>query len=134
MRILLVEDDPELARRLSDGLRREGYVIEHAATGRLGLGLGRSEDYDAAILDLGLPDIQGVEVLRQWRKAERTMPVLVLTARGSWTEKVEGLNAGADDYITKPSHVQEIAARLRALMRRSAGRSSPVLVHNDIEL
>ena len=134
MRVLLVEDDPELARRLSDGLRGEGYVIEHAATGRMGLGLGRSEDYDAAILDLGLPDMQGVEVLRQWRKAERTMPVLVLTARGSWTEKVEGLNAGADDYITKPSHVQEIAARLRALMRRSAGRSSPVLVHNDIEL
>jgi two-component system OmpR family response regulator len=134
MRILLVEDDPELARRLSDGLRGEGYVIEHAATGRMGLGLGRDEDYDAAILDLGLPDMQGVEVLRQWRKAERTMPVLVLTARGSWTEKVEGLNAGADDYITKPSHVQEIAARLRALMRRSAGRSSPVLVHNDIEL
>jgi DNA-binding response OmpR family regulator len=134
MRILLVEDDPELARRLSDGLRGEGYVIEHAATGRMGLGLGRDEDYDAAILDLGLPDMQGVDVLRQWRQAERTMPVLVLTARGSWTEKVEGLNAGADDYITKPSHVQEIAARLRALMRRSAGRSSPVLVHNDIEL
>jgi len=134
MRILLVEDDPELARRLSDGLRREGYVIEHAATGRMGLGLGRDEDFDAAILDLGLPDMQGVEVVRQWRQAERMMPVLILTARGSWTEKVEGLNAGADDYVTKPSHVQEIAARLRALMRRSAGRSSPVLVHNDIEL
>jgi len=134
MRILLVEDDPELARRLSDGLRSEGYVIEHAATGRMGLGLGRDEEFDAAILDLGLPDMQGVEVLRQWRKAERVMPVLILTARGSWTEKVEGLNAGADDYVTKPSHVQEIAARLRALMRRSAGRSSPVLTHNDIEL
>ena len=134
IRILLVEDDPELARRLSDGLRREGYVIEHAATGRMGLGLGRDEDFDGAILDLGLPDMQGVEVLRQWRKAKRGMPVLILTARGSWTEKVEGLNAGADDYVTKPSHVQEIAARLRALMRRSAGRSSPVLVHNDVEL
>jgi DNA-binding response OmpR family regulator len=134
MRILLVEDDPELARRLSEGLRSEGYVIEHAATGRMGLGLGRDEDFDGAILDLGLPDMQGVEVLRQWRKAERAMPVLILTARGSWTEKVEGLNAGADDYVTKPLHVQEIAARLRALMRRSAGRSSPVLVHNDIEL
>lgn len=134
IRILLVEDDPELARRLSDGLRSEGYVIEHAATGRMGLGLGRDEDFDGAILDLGLPDMQGVEVLRQWRKAKRGMPVLILTARGSWTEKVEGLNAGADDYVTKPSHVQEIAARLRALMRRSAGRSSPVLVHNDVEL
>jgi DNA-binding response OmpR family regulator len=134
IRILLVEDDPDLARRLSDGLRSEGYVIEHAATGRMGLGLGRDEDFDGAILDLGLPDMQGVEVLRQWRKAKRGMPVLILTARGSWTEKVEGLNAGADDYVTKPSHVQEIAARLRALMRRSAGRSSPVLVHNDVEL
>jgi len=100
----------------------------------MGLALGRSEDFDAAILDLGLPDIQGVEVLRRWRKAGREMPVLILTARGSWTEKVEGLNAGADDYVTKPSHVQEIAARLRALIRRAAGKSSPVLVHNDIEL
>ncbi len=134
MRILLVEDDPELARRLSDGLRREGYVVEHSATGEMGFLLGRDEDYDAAILDLGLPDLQGVEVLRRWRKADRRMPVLILSARGSWTEKVEGLNAGADDYITKPSHVQEIVARLRALMRRAAGKSSPTLVHNDIEL
>jgi two-component system, OmpR family, response regulator len=134
MRILLVEDDPELARRLSDGLRREGYVVEHAATGEMGFLLGREEDYDAAILDLGLPDIQGVEILRRWRKADRQMPVLILSARGSWTEKVEGLNAGADDYVTKPSHVQEIVARLRALMRRAAGKSSPTLVHNDIEL
>ena len=134
MRILLVEDDPELARRLSDGLRREGYVVEHAATGEMGFLLGRDENYDAAILDLGLPDLQGVEVLRRWRKADRRMPVLILSARGSWTEKVEGLNAGADDYITKPSHVQEIVARLRALMRRAAGKSSPTLVHNDIEL
>jgi len=134
MRILLVEDDPELARRLSDGLRREGYVVEHAATGEMGYLLGREEDYDASILDLGLPDLGGVEVLRRWRKANRQMPVLILSARGSWTEKVEGLNAGADDYVTKPSHVQEIVARLRALMRRAAGRSSPTLVHNDIEL
>ena len=134
VRILLVEDDPELARRLNDGLRREGYVTEHAATGDMGFLLGRDEDYDAAILDLGLPDIQGVEVLRRWRKAGRQMPVLILSARGSWTEKVEGLNAGADDYITKPSHVQEIVARLRALIRRAAGKSSPTLVHNDIEL
>ncbi len=134
MRILLVEDDPELARRLGDGLRREGYVVEHAATGEMGFLLGRDENYDAAILDLGLPDLQGVDVLRRWRKADRKMPVLILSARGSWTEKVEGLNAGADDYITKPSHVQEIVARLRALMRRAAGTSSPTLVHNDIEL
>jgi two-component system, OmpR family, response regulator len=134
IRILLVEDDPELARRLSDGLRGDGFVVEHAANGETGFDLGRNEDFDAAILDLGLPDMKGVEVLRQWRKAGRHMPVLILTARGSWTEKVEGLNAGADDYITKPSHVQEVAARLRALIRRSAGKGSPVLVHNDIEV
>ena len=134
IRILLIEDDPELARRLGDGLRSDGFVVEHAAKGQMGCDLGRTEDFDAAILDLGLPDIQGVEVLRRWRNAGREMPVLILTARGSWTEKVEGLNAGADDYVTKPSHVQEIAARLRALIRRSAGKGSPVLVHNDIEL
>jgi DNA-binding response OmpR family regulator len=134
IRILLVEDDPDLARRLTEGLRGAGFVVEHAADGETGAMLGKSEIFDAAILDLGLPDIQGVEVLRGWRRAARTMPVLILTARGSWTEKVEGLNAGADDYVTKPSHVQEIAARLRALIRRSAGQSTPTLVHNDIEL
>ncbi|HEX3487615.1 MAG TPA: response regulator transcription factor [Micropepsaceae bacterium] len=134
IRILLVEDDPELARRLSDGLRGDGFVVEHAAKGETGFDLGRTEDYDAVILDLGLPDMKGVDVLRQWRKLGREMPVLILTARGSWTEKVEGLNAGADDYITKPSHVQEISARLRALIRRSAGKASPVLEHNDITL
>ena len=134
MKILLVEDNPELSRRLIEGLRGEGFVVEHAADGGMGFDLGRTEDFDAVILDLGLPDMQGVDVLKRWRKAGREMPVLILTARGSWTEKVEGLNAGADDYITKPSHVQEIAARLRALIRRSAGKSTPTLMHNDIEL
>ena len=109
-------------------------MVEHAATGEMGAGLGGSENYDAAILDLGLPDIQGVEVLKRWRKAGRSMPVLILTARGSWTEKVEGLNAGADDYITKPFHVQEVAARLRALLRRSSGTAAPTLTHGNIEL
>ena len=108
--------------------------MEHAADGTTGYELGRSEDFDAAILDLGLPDIQGVEILKRWRNAGRQMPVLILTARGSWAEKVEGLNAGADDYIAKPSHVQEIAARLRALIRRAAGKSSATLVHQEIEL
>ena len=131
---MLVEDNPELSRRLSEGLRKNGFAVEHAADGATGYELGRSEDFDAVILDLGLPDIQGVDVLKRWRKAGRQMPVLVLTARASWTEKVEGLNAGADDYIAKPSHVLEIVARLRALMRRAAGTSSPTLVHDDIEL
>jgi DNA-binding response OmpR family regulator len=100
----------------------------------LGYELGRTEDFDAVILDLGLPDMQGVEVLKRWRKVGRQMPVLILTARGSWAEKVEGLNAGADDYISKPSHIQEIAARLRALIRRAAGTGSSTLVHDEIEL
>lgn len=100
----------------------------------MGFELGRSETYDAAILDLGLPDMKGLDVLKGWREAGCDMPVLVLTARGTWTEKVDGLNAGADDYIAKPSHVQEISARLRALMRRAAGRAAPVLTHNDVEL
>src|SRR5260370_35207219 len=100
----------------------------------MGYELGRSEDFDAAILDLGLPDMQGVDVLKRWRKAGRQMPVLILTARGSWTEKVEGLNAGADDYVTQPSHVQEIAARLGARIRRAAGKAAPTLGHDDIEL
>ncbi len=108
--------------------------MAHAADGETGCRLGRSENFDAVILDLGLPDLQGVDVLKHWRQAGCEMPVLILTARGSWTEKVEGLNAGADDYITKPSHIQEIAARLRALIRRSAGKPSPTLVHNNIEL
>ena len=112
IRILLVEDDLEIARRLVEGLGEMGFVVEHAADGEMGLSLGRTEEFDAVILDLGLPDISGVEILKKWRAAERAMPVLILTARDSWTEKVDGLNAGADDYITKPFHVPEVAARL----------------------
>jgi len=130
----LVEDNPDLARRLAEGLGGAGFIVDIAADGETGYKLGRSEDFDAVILDLGLPDMKGVDVLKRWRQARREMPVLILTARGSWTEKVEGLNAGADDYVTKPSHIQEIAARLRALIRRSAGKPTPTLVHNDIEL
>jgi two-component system OmpR family response regulator len=130
----LVEDNPELVRRLAEGLGDTGFVVDTATDGETGYKLGRTEDFDAVILDLGLPDMKGVDILKRWRQGGRTMPVLILTARGSWTEKVEGLNAGADDYVTKPSHIQEIAARLRALIRRSAGKSTPTLVHNDIEL
>jgi len=134
IRILLVEDNPDLAQRLAEGLRGAGFVVERAADGETGYRLGRIENFDAVILDLGLPDMKGVDVFKRWRQAGREMPVLILTARGSWTEKVEGLNAGADDYVTKPSHIQEIAARLRALIRRSAGKPMPTLVYNDIEL
>jgi len=113
---------------------RAKSAVDHAADGETGYRLGRSEDFDAVILDLGLPDMKGVDVLNRWRQSGREVPVLILTARGSWAEKVEGLNAGADDYITKPCHIQEIAARLRALIRRSAGKPTPTLVHKDIEL
>jgi len=134
IRILLVEDDTEIARRLVEGLSEAGFVVEHAADGEMGLSMGRTEEFDAVILDLGLPDISGVEVLKKWRKSERAMPVLILTARDSWTEKVDGLNAGADDYITKPFHVPEVAARLRALIRRAAGASTPTLTVGEIEM
>jgi two-component system OmpR family response regulator len=134
IRILLIEDNVDLSQRLIEGLQGEGFVVDHAADGNTGYELGVSESFDAAILDLGLPGLQGVEILKRWRRTGCEMPVLILTARGSWTEKVDGLNAGADDYITKPSHIQEIAARLRALIRRAAGKAAPTLVCKDIEL
>jgi two-component system, OmpR family, response regulator len=130
----LIEDNLDLARRMTEGLQAEGFVVDHAADGEAGCGLGISENFDAVILDLGLPGMQGVDILKRWRMNGCEMPVLILTARGSWSEKVEGLNAGADDYITKPSHIQEIVARLRALIRRAAGRPSPTLVYKDIQL
>jgi DNA-binding response OmpR family regulator len=130
----LIEDNLDLARRMAEGLQDEGFVVDHAADGREGYSLGASESFDAVILDLGLPGMQGVDILKRWRAIGRAMPVLILTARGSWSEKVEGLNAGADDYITKPAHIQEIVARLRALIRRAAGRPSPILVYKNIEL
>jgi DNA-binding response OmpR family regulator len=134
IRILLIEDNLDLARRMAEGLQDEGFVVDHAADGQEGYSLGASESLDAVILDLGLPGMQGVDILKRWRANGRATPVLILTARGSWSEKVEGLNAGADDYITKPAHIQEIVARLRALIRRAAGRSSPTLIYKNIEL
>ena len=133
IRILLVEDDDEIAARLSRGLAEAGFVVERADNGADGYAMGIDDTYDAAILDLGLPQIQGLDVLRKWRAGTFKTPVLILTARGSWAEKVDGLNAGADDYITKPFHVPEVAARLKALIRRSSGISSPVLTHRNIQ-
>lgn len=133
MRILLVEDDDEIARRLTAGLTPAGFTIERADNGADGYAMGMDEAYAAAVLDLGLPQMQGVDVLKRWRALGRSMPVLILTARGTWAEKVDGLNAGADDYVTKPFHVPEVAARLKALIRRSSGISSPVLSHRGIE-
>ena len=134
IRILLVEDDDDIAGRLLSGLRPEGFVVDRARNGEDGFVMGSEEQFDAAILDLGLPKMQGLTVLRKWRSGKCDMPVLILTAHGTWTEKVEGLNAGADDYITKPFHIPEVVARLRALIRRKSGVASPVLVHKDLSL
>jgi len=134
MRILLVEDDEDIAQRLTAGLTQAGFTVERADNGTDGYTMGLDETYAAAVLDLGLPQMQGIDVLKRWRSAGRTLPVLILTARGTWAEKVDGLNAGADDYVTKPFHVPEVAARLKALIRRSSGLASAVLTHRGIEL
>ena len=134
MRILLVEDDDEIAKRLTTGLSQAGFTVERADNGTDGYTMGLDEEYAAAVLDLGLPEMQGIDVLKRWRSAHRALPVLILTARGTWAEKVDGLNAGADDYVTKPFHVPEVAARLRALVRRASGLASAVLTHRGIEL
>ncbi len=134
IRILLVEDDDDIAGRLVTGLQPAGFVVDRAANGEDGHAMGAHDLFDAAILDLGLPNMEGIAVLRKWRAEGRNMPVLILTARGTWTEKVEGLNAGADDYITKPFHIPEVIARLRALIRRKSGAASATLTHKDISL
>jgi len=127
MRILVVEDDQALADQMKSSLVDTGYSVDHAADGEDGHFLGDTEPYDAVILDLGLPIMDGTSILKKWRSAGRAMPVLILTARDGWTEKVEGLDAGADDYLTKPFIMEELLARLRALIRRSAGQTSPQL-------
>lgn len=125
MRVLLVEDDRRLAHELAQALRRENFAVDIAANGEDGEHLGATEAYDAAVLDLGLPKVAGIDVLRAWRKNGRRLPVLILTARDGWTEKVDGFKAGADDYLTKPLRVEELVMRLRALVRRAAGYAEP---------
>lgn len=127
MRVLVVEDEADLRRQISRALSEAGYSIDEAPDGEEGEFLGDTEPYDAVVLDLGLPKVDGITVLKHWRKAGRDMPVLILTARDGWNEKVAGFDAGADDYLTKPFHVEELLARVRALIRRSAGHASPVL-------
>lgn len=125
MRILLVEDDAALADELARALREEHFAVDVAGNGEDGAHLGDTEPYDAAVLDLGLPKVDGLSVLQQWRADGRTLPVLILTARDGWSEKVAGFKAGADDYLTKPFRAQEVVMRLRALVRRAAGHASP---------
>ncbi len=134
MRVLIVEDDQALADQMKESLVDVGYSVDHASDGEDGHFLGDTEPYDAVILDLGLPILDGTSILRKWRAAEKSMPVLILTARDGWTEKVEGLDAGADDYLTKPFIMEELLARLRALIRRSAGQTNPQLICGPVVL
>lgn len=127
MHILIVEDEPTLAQQLAEALTGAGYVVDMAADGQDGHYLGEVESFDAVVLDLGLPVMDGITVLKKWRNAGRCMPVLILTARDNWHEKVAGIDAGADDYLTKPFHMEELLARLRALLRRAAGHASSEL-------
>ena len=127
MRVLLVEDDPTLRAQLRAALEEAGYVVDEADNGRDGHHLGASAAYDAVVLDLGLPVLDGLSVLRRWREAGLTLPVMILTARDSWHEKVAGIDAGADDYLAKPFHIEELLARVRALIRRAQGLASPLL-------
>jgi len=124
MRILVVEDDPDLSRQLKDALKDVGYAVDVATDGEEGHFLGDTEPYDAVVLDLGLPLIDGVSVLQKWRADNKKFPVLILTARDQWSEKVAGFDAGADDYLTKPFHTEELMARLRALLRRASGHTT----------
>jgi two-component system OmpR family response regulator len=127
MRVLVVEDEPRLAEDLARALGEAGYAVDQAADGERADFLGHTERYDAVVLDLGLPKLDGLTVLRRWRAAGVTMPVLMLTARGSWHEKVQGIDSGADDYVAKPFAMEEVLARLRALIRRAGGHAGPEL-------
>ena len=134
MRLLLVEDDPALSQRLKNGLEAAGYAVDTAANGVDGEFLGSDLSYDAVILDLGLPDRPGLEVLRHWREADNPVPVLILTARDAWHERVDGFKAGADDYLGKPFHVEELLARLQAVIRRSKAQPTGPLNVAGLEL
>ncbi|MEL6920633.1 MAG: response regulator transcription factor, partial [Pseudomonadota bacterium] len=129
MRLLLVEDDADLNRQLKTALEEAGYVVDVAFDGEEGHFLGDTEPYDCVVLDIGLPQMDGISVLQRWREDDRAMPVLILTARDRWSDKVAGIDAGADDYVTKPFHTEEVLARVRALIRRAAGHAANELVN-----
>jgi two-component system response regulator PhoP len=134
MRLLVIEDETSLRRQLCEQLRAAGYGVDDAANGKDGLLHGREYPIDLAVVDIGLPDLSGIEVIRAWRKQDKRFPVLILTARGRWQDKVEGLEAGADDYLVKPFHVEELLARVNALLRRAAGLAQPVVSCGPIML
>lgn len=134
MRALVVEDDTELAAQLATRLRAEGYAVDIAPDGEEAAFLGETEPYDVAVLDLGLPKLDGLSVLTGWRRRGVAFPVLILTARAHWHEKVQGIDAGADDYLAKPFRMEELLARLRALLRRAGGRAEPLLTCGAVAL
>jgi len=134
VRLLLIEDDPDLSRSLKVDLEHAGYAVDIAMDGEQGEFLGMTESYDIIILDLGLPKLSGLEVLRLWRQNNNSVPVIVLTARDAWHEKVDGFKAGADDYLGKPFHIQELLARIQALLKRLHGQNKLGLSINGVEL
>ncbi|TPE47698.1 response regulator transcription factor [Amaricoccus solimangrovi] len=134
MRVLAVEDDPRIRRDLVTALSAAGFRVETASDGEEAWFLGDTEEYDLVVLDLGLPSMDGLAILKRWRANGRDMPVLVLTARGAWVERVEGIDAGADDYLPKPFHMEELVARSRGLVRRAAGRGAAILVAGSLTI
>ncbi len=134
MRVLIVEDESTLRLQLKERFEAEGYVVDAAADGEEALYFGREYPIDLAIVDLGLPKLSGIEVITAWRKEQRSFPVLILTAKARWQEKVEGLEAGADDYLVKPFHIEELIARTKALLRRAAGRSDSRIICGELQL
>lgn len=134
MRVLVVEDEAQLSAQLAEALGHAGYAVDCAGDGEKAEFMGQTEGYDAVVLDLGLPKMDGLAVLRRWREAGVQVPVLVLTARGSWHEKVLGIDGGADDYVAKPFQMEELLARLRALIRRSSGQSAPEIRRGGVAL
>jgi two-component system response regulator PhoP len=134
MRILVVEDEVKLCEQIQQFFADKGFAVDTAHTGQDGYYMGKEYPIDAAVIDLGLPDFSGIELIKRLRKDKVTVPILILTARSRWQEKVEGLEAGADDYLVKPFHYEELQARINALIRRSAGVAHPVLTHDNIEL
>ncbi len=134
MRILVAEDDDRIASTLVSSLTKAGFSVDHERDGESAWYRGDSENFDAVVLDLGLPQMDGLTVLKRWRSAGRTVPVLILTARGQWEERVDGIEAGADDYVVKPFHVLEIVARIRALVRRASGHASSRILFGNYQL
>ena len=134
MKVLVVEDDSLISGALRGALEAAGFVVEWEADGEIAWFRGDTESFDAVILDLGLPTLDGLSILKRWRRAERSAPVLILTSRGEWDERVDGIEAGADDYVVKPFRVEEVVARVRAIIRRSAGFASSRIPLNDLVL